>query len=61
MEDVEVDLNLMIEVQNKLSKEVVIEPQVVCGLLLEGVINIINQHDKIVDFENKMRLSVSEN
>ena len=60
MEDVEVDLNLMIEVQNKLFKEVVIEPQVVCGLLLGGVTNIINQHDKIVDFENKSRLSVSE-
>ena len=32
MEDIEVDLNLMIGVQNKLSKGVVIEPQIVIAL-----------------------------
>ena len=58
--NVEIDLNLMIEIHNKLSNGVAVEPKVVSGLLLGGVINIINQHDKIVDLENKMNKSVIE-
>ena len=42
--NVEIDLNLMIEIHNKLSNGVAVEPKVVSGLLLGGAINIINQH-----------------
>ena len=47
--NVAIDLNMMIEIHKKLSNGVTVEPKVVSGLLLGGVINIINQHDKIVD------------
>ena len=60
-EDVKIDIALMIDIHNKLSQGIPIDPKVVSGLLLGGVINIINQHDKIVDLEGKMRLLSSEN
>ena len=58
--NVAIDLNMMIEIHKKLSNGVTVEPKVVSGLLLGGVINIINQHDKIVDLENKIKISLIE-
>ena len=37
-----------------------VEPKAVSGLLLGGVINIINLHDKSVDLENKIKISLIE-
>ena len=60
-ENVEIDIDLMIDTHNKLSEGIPIDPKVISGLLLGGVINIINQHDKIADIEEKMKLLSSEN
>ena len=60
-EDVEIDMDLMIDTHNKLSKGTPIDPKVVSGLLLGGVINIINQHDKIRDLGEKIKLLSRDN
>ena len=65
-EIVSVDMKLMLETHEKLSKGAAIDPKVVSGLLLSGVINILIQHDTIENLEiesrtTKIRLDMLEN
>ena len=52
---VETDLKLMISTHEKLVKGETVEKGVVNVLLLGGVINILNQHDRISEMENKLK------
>lgn len=58
---VETDLKLMISTHEKLTKGEVIEKDVVSTLLLGGVINILGQHDAIIEMENRMKSLEIEN
>ena len=56
----------MLETHEKLSQGVAIDPKVVSGLLLRGVINILSQHDTIENLEietrtTKVRIDKLEN
>ena len=53
---IEVDLKQMIDVHGKLSKGANIDPSVVSGLLLAGVINILGQHDALEQLEEKLKV-----
>ena len=44
---VELDIKHMVEINEKLSKGVKIDPQVVSNLLLSGIINIIEQQNTV--------------
>ena len=52
---IEVDLKQMIDVHGKLSKGANIDPSVVSGLLLAGVINILGQHDELEQLEERIK------
>ena len=54
-EHVVIDMKLMMEAQEKLSKGVPIDPKIVSRLLLSGIINIINQHDDLENLEAKVK------
>ena len=60
-ENVEVDLKLMINTHNKLAQGIPVDANAVSVLLLGGIINIINQHDKIENLEKKMKNVLMEN
>ena len=60
-ENVEVDLKLMINTHNKLVQGIPVDANTVSVLLLGGIINIINQHDKIENLEKKMKNVLMEN
>ena len=60
-ENVEVDLKLMINTHNKLAQGIPVDANAVSALLLGGIINIINQHDKIEHLEKKMKNVLMEN
>ena len=47
VEHISVDLNLMTDVHTKLSNGIPVDQKVVSGLLLSGIVNILNQHDSI--------------
>ena len=59
-ENVVVDMKLMIEAHEKLSKGISIDPKVVSSPLLSSVINIINQHD-LVNLEAKVKSTEMSN
>ena len=44
---IEIDLKKMVEINDQLSKGANIDPKVVSGLLLSGIINILKQHDAL--------------
>ena len=48
---VELDLKKMFEINKKLSSGERVQPEVVSNLLLSGIINILVQHDAIVEAE----------
>ena len=52
---VEVDLDLMVKVHDKLSRGIAVEQEVVGNLLLGGVINILHQHDVIKELDNRIK------
>ena len=54
VEKVAVDFKLMVNTHRKLSKGEKVEPEVVSNLLLAGLINILAQHDTIVEVETRM-------
>ena len=54
-ENVVLDMKLSMEVHEKLSKGVSIDPKVVISLLLCCVINIINQHGELENLDAKVR------
>ena len=58
---VETDLKLMISTHEKLVKGEAIDKDVVSILLLGGVINILGQHDTILEIENKVKSLEVEN
>ena len=53
---IEVDLKKMVEIHDKLSKGANIDPKVVSGLLLSGIINILKQHDALEHLEEKIKV-----
>ena len=53
---VQVDMKKMIDVHEKLSKGVSIDPKDVNVLVLGGIINIISQHDALQDLENRIKV-----
>ena len=58
---VETDLKLMISTHEKLVKGEAIDKDVVNILVLGGVVNILGQHDRIVEIENKVKALEIEN
>ena len=60
-ENVKMDMNMMVEIHNKLSKGIPVDSKEVSRLMLGGVINIINQHDKIKESETKVERAKIEN
>ena len=46
----------MVEVNEKLSQGVKVEPHVVSNLLLNGIINIIDQNEAVEELEQKLKL-----
>ena len=61
VEPVEMDLKLMISTHEKLLKGETLERDVVNVLLLGGIINILNQHDRICEIEKKVKAVEVEN
>jgi hypothetical protein len=59
--NVKMDMNLMVEIHNKLSKGLPVDSNEVSRLMLGGVINIINQHDTIEELEIKVEGAKMEN
>ena len=55
------DMNIMVEIHNELSKGIPVDSKEVSRLMLGGVINIINQHDKIKELETKVEEAKIEN
>ena len=51
----------MLETHQKLSKGERVKPEVVSNLLLSGIINILAQHDAIVEAELKIETLEHEN
>ena len=45
LENITVDLKLMVDIHKKLCDGVPVDQQVVSGLLLSGIVNILNQHN----------------
>jgi hypothetical protein len=54
VKEVAVDLKLMDHTHEKLSRGEKVEPNIVSNLLLAGVINILAQHDTIVEAETRI-------
>ena len=52
---VELDIKHMVEINEKLSKGVKVDSQVVSNLLLSGIINIIEQHKTVEELEQKIK------
>ena len=59
--NVQVDLKAMVDVHEKLANGAPIDQKMVSRLLLAGVINILNQHDIIVDLEKRLTTNDIEN
>ena len=55
VKEVAVDLKLMVHTHEKLSRGEKVEPDIVSNLLLAGVINILDQHDTIVEAETRIK------
>jgi hypothetical protein len=55
VENIKVDMELMIDAHEKLSRGISLDPKLVSSLLLGGVINIINQHDALSQLELKVK------
>ena len=53
---VEVDFDLMVKVQEQLSRGVLVEQEIVNNLILGGVINILHQHDTIEEVESRIKV-----
>ena len=51
---VEIDIKKMVEVNEKLSKGIKVDPDVVSNLLLNGIINIIDQNESLEKLEEKI-------
>ena len=51
---VEVDVELMVNTHNKISRGINVEQEVVSNLLLGGVINILQQHDALEEMEERI-------
>ena len=49
------DIKHMVEINEKLSKGVKVDSQVVSNLLLSGIINIIEQHETVEELEKKIK------
>ena len=58
---VDIDFKHMLETHQKLSKGERVKPEVVSNLLLSGIINILAQHDDIVEDELKIETLEHEN
>ena len=58
---IEVDLKKMVEIHDQLSKGANIDPKVVSGLLLSGIINILKQHDALEHLEEKIKVLEHDN
>jgi hypothetical protein len=54
VKEVAVDLKLMVHTHEKLSRGEKVEPNIVSNLLLAGVINILAQHDTILEAETRI-------
>ena len=59
--NVEVDLKAMVDVHEKLANGAPIDQKMVSRLLLAGEINILNQHNIIVDLEKRLTTNDIEN
>ena len=55
MKKVEIDYKEMVKMYEKLSKGEINDPAVVNGLILGGIINILVQHDTIVELDAKVK------
>ena len=54
LQKVALDMKQMVDVHKKLTNGINIDPKDVSVLLLGGVINIISQHDALVNLEEKI-------
>ena len=61
MKKVDLDYMEMVKMHDKLSKSEVNNPDLVNGLILGGIINILVQHDAIEELEDKMKALDEEN
>ena len=61
LEHITVDIKQMVDIQNKLSNGIPVDQTVVSGLLLSGIMNILNQHDVIEALEEKLESFQIEN
>ena len=61
LENITVDLKLMVDIHKKLCDGVPVDQQVVSGLLLSGIVNILNQHNVIEVLEEKLESLFIEN
>ena len=53
LENITVDLKVMVDIHKKICDEVPVDQQGVSGLLLSGIVNVLNQHNVIEVLEDK--------
>ena len=61
IENITVDLKAMVDAHDKLAKGNPIDQKTVSRLLLAGVVNILNQHDTIVNLEAGVKANTIDN
>ena len=52
---VQIDIKRMVEINEKLSQGVKVDPDVVSNLLLNGIINIIDQNESVEEMEERIK------